>query len=261
MRTLLVTATLLLALAAGARGAEPSADARRDLAPRGVLRAAINFGNPVLAHRDPATRAVEGVSVDLARELGRRLGVTVTLVTYDSAGTVTDAAEADAWDICFLAVDPARARTIAFAEPYVTIEGTYLVRAEAPFRTLDDLDREGVRIAVGRGSAYDLFLGRTLRHATLVRAASSPAALALFAEQGLDAAAGVTQPLMAYAAAHPETRVIPGRFMTIAQAIGMPKGRAAGLAYLRAFVEDAKASGFVAAALATHGQEAAVASP
>ncbi|ACA16125.1 extracellular solute-binding protein family 3 [Methylobacterium sp. 4-46] len=250
-------------LAPGAPDLAPGAPdpARQDLAPGGVLRAAINFGNPVLARRDPATGAPEGVSVDLAREFGRRLGVPVVLVTYEGAGFVSDAATRDAWDICFLAVDPQRAQAIAFTAPYLLIEGTYLVRAESSLRTVEDADRDGVRIAVGRGSAYDLHLSRTLRRAQLVRAATSAEALALFAAQELDAAAGVAQPLKAYAAAHPGLRVIPGRFMAIAQAVGMRPGREAGLRRLRDLVEAAKAEGLVAAALRAHGQDATVAGP
>ncbi|WP_018262072.1 transporter substrate-binding domain-containing protein [Methylobacterium sp. WSM2598] len=249
-------------LAPGAPDLAPGAPdpARQDLAPGGVLRAAINFGNPVLARRDPATGAPEGVSVDLAREFGRRLGVPVVLVTYEGAGFVSDAATRDAWDICFLAVDPQRAQAIAFTAPYLLIEGTYLVRAESSLRTVEDADRDGVRIAVGRGSAYDLHLSRTLRRAQLVRAATSAEALALFAAQELDAA-GVAQPLKAYAAAHPGLRVIPGRFMAIAQAVGMRPGREAGLRRLRDLVEAAKAEGLVAAALRAHGQDATVAGP
>src|SRR5207249_4217608 len=135
----------------------------------GKVRAAINFGNAVLAQKDPATGEPRGVSVDLARELGRRLGVPVELVTFDAAGKVFEAIKAGAWDVAFLAIDPARAAEIAFTAPYVLIEGTYLVRRDSPLRAIDDVDRDGVRIAVGKGAAYDLYLTRTLKHAQLVR--------------------------------------------------------------------------------------------
>lgn len=232
------------------------------LAPTGRLRAAINFGNPVLAQKDAASGAPCGVSVDLARALGERLGVPVDLVTFDAAGKVFEALKADAWDLAFLAIDPVRAAEIAFTAPYVVIEGTYLVRAESPLRAVEDLDRDGVRIAVGRGAAYDLFLTRALKHAQLVRADTSPAAIERFLAEGLDAAAGVRQPLATAARAHPGLRVLDGRFTAIEQAMGLPRSRAAGLPALRAFIEEMKASGFVAAALARSGQgDAAVAPP
>jgi polar amino acid transport system substrate-binding protein len=229
-------------------------DAVSSLAPRGTLRAAINLGNPVLAQRDGAGGALRGVSVDLARELGRRLGVPIELVPYDAAGKVFDALQADAWDVAFLAIDPKRAVGVAFTRPYVLIEGTYLVPGASPLRTIEDVDRDRVRIAVGRGSAYDLFLTRALTRAALVRAETSAAALDLFLAGHLEVAAGVRQPLVAFARAHPGLRVMDGRFMSIEQAMGTPRGREAGARYLDAFVADAIAAGLVARALAASGQ-------
>lgn len=229
-------------------------DAVSDLAPRGKLRAAINFGNPVLAQKDPATGEPRGVSVDLARELGKRLGVPVELVTFDAAGKVFDALGAGAWDVAFLAIDPARSAGIDFTPPYVLIEGTYAVPSSSPLRTVEDVDREGVRVAVGRGSAYDLHLTRAMKRAKLVRAETSPAALELFLADRLEAAAGVRQTLVAFAKAHPNVRVMEGRFMAIEQAMGTPRGREAGSRYLRTFLAEALASGLVANGLARSGQ-------
>jgi polar amino acid transport system substrate-binding protein len=232
------------------------------LAPTGRLRATINFGNPVLAQRDPATGEPRGVSVDLARELGRRLGVPVDLVTFEAAGKAFAALQSGACDVGFLAVDPARAAELAFTAPYVLIEGTYIVPTTSPLREVEDVDREGVRIAAGKNAAYDLHLSRTLRHAKLVYAPTSHAALELFLSEGLDAAAGVRQPLLAFAKAHPELRVMEGRFMAIEQAIATPKDRPQAAEYLRGFIEELKASGFVAASLSKSGQgDAAVAPP
>jgi polar amino acid transport system substrate-binding protein len=231
-----------------------------ELAPGGRLRAAINFGNGVLVQRDPATGEPRGISPELARELGRRLGVPIELVTFDAAGKVFDALAAGAWDIAFLAIDPVRAAGIDFTAPYVVIEGTYLVPASSPLRSIADVDRDGVRVAVARGSAYDLYLTRALVHAALVRQPSGPEALAMFQRDRLEAAAGVKQSIVAYARAHPDLRVIDGRFMSIEQAMATPKGRAAGARYLRQFIEEMKASGFIARALVASGQaEAAVA--
>lgn len=241
---------------------DASTNAAKILAPTGRLRAAINFGNSVLAQKDPKTGEARGVSVDLARELGRRLGVPVDLVTYDAAGKVFDALKTDAWDVAFLAIDPVRANEIAFSPPYVVIEGAYLVPVASPLHTNDDVDRAGVRISVGRGSAYDLYLTRTIKYAQLVRVPTSPDAIDAFMHDKLEVAAGVKQPIAAFAATHPDVRVIPGRFMVIEQAVGIPKPHEAGAAYVRAFVEEMKASGFVAKALAASGQaDAAVAPP
>jgi polar amino acid transport system substrate-binding protein len=237
------------------------AGARSELAPTGKLRAAINFGNPVLAQKDPASGEPRGVSVDLARELGRRLGVPVELVAYDAAGKVFDALKTGAWDIAFLAIDPARATEIAFTAPYVVIEGTYLVPAASPLHTIEDVDRDGVRVAVGNKSAYDLYLSRTLTRAQLVRVPTSPEAINVFLKDKLEAAAGVKQPLLQFARSHPNVRVMDGRFMAIEQAMGTPKGREAGARYLREFIEEMKASGFVARGLEKSGQGDAAVAP
>ena len=245
--------------AAVAQTAPP--DVVKDLAPSGRLRAAINFGNPVLAQKDAATGDPRGVSVDLSRELARRLGVPVELVRYDAAGKVADAVRTGAWDIAFLAIDPVRANEIAFTAPYVLIEGTYLVRADSPLRTIDDVDRQGVRVVVGNKSAYDLHLARTLKHAELVRAPTSQAVIEVFSNGRFEVAAGVKQQVQHFAASRPELRVMEGRFMTIEQAMATPKGREAGFTYLRAFVEEMKRTGFVAEALARSDQKGAAVAP
>ncbi|MCJ2019747.1 MULTISPECIES: ABC transporter substrate-binding protein [unclassified Methylobacterium] len=230
-----------------------------DLAPTGTLRAAINLGNPVLAQAGPNGPA--GVSVDLARALAARLGVKVAFVTFPGAGAVSGSAGSGTWDICFLAIDPKRAEGIAFTTPYVLIAGSYLVPDSSPIRTLEAVDRDGVRISVGRGSAYDLFLSRSLKHATLVRAPTSAEAVTAFAQDGLEVAAGVEQPLAAYAAAHPEVRLLPGHFMEIPQAMGLPVGRPAGAAYLADFLAWAKRDGLVRRGLEASGQDPGLAAP
>jgi polar amino acid transport system substrate-binding protein len=257
--TILVFAGALLSTCATVVTVPP--EIRSELAPTGTLRAAINFGNPVLAQKDPATGEPRGVSVDLARELGRRLNVPVELVTYDAAGKVFDALKSGAWDIAFLAIDPARASEISFTAPYVIIEGTYMVPADSPLRTIGDVDRDGVRVAVGNKSAYDLYLTRTLKRAQIVRAPSSPAAIEIFLTDKLEAAAGVKQPLLQFAKTNPKMRVMDGRFMVIEQAMGTPKGRETGARYLREFVEEMKASGFVATRLEKSGQADATVAP
>jgi polar amino acid transport system substrate-binding protein len=234
----------------------------KELAPSGTLRAAINFGNTVLAQKDPAGGVPRGVSGELARELAKRLGTPIEYVTFDAAGKVFEALKAGAWDIAFMAIDPVRSEGVEFTGPYVVIEGAYAVPANSALQTNEDVDREGVRIAVARGSAYDLYLTRAIKKATLVREPSGPEAMAMFRRDKLEVAAGVKQPIVAFAKEHPEFRVIPGRFMVIEQAMGTPKGRDAGVRYLREFVEEMKASDFVANALKASNQpDAAVAPP
>jgi polar amino acid transport system substrate-binding protein len=257
--TILVFAGALLSTCATVVTVPP--EIRSELAPTGTLRAAINFGNPVLAQKDPVTGEPRGVSVDLARELGLRLNVPVELVTYDAAGKVFDALKTGAWDIAFLAIDPARASEISFTAPYVIIEGTYMVPADSPLRTIGDVDRDGVRVTVGNKSAYDLYLTRTLKRAQIVRAPTSPAAIEIFLTDKLEAAAGVKQPLLQFAKTNPKMRVMDGRFMVIEQAMGTPKGREAGARYLREFVEEMKTSGFVARGLEKSGQADATVAP
>jgi polar amino acid transport system substrate-binding protein len=258
-----IQTTLLAAALAGGLSATAKADVLKDLAPGGKLRAAINFGNSVLAQKDPATGEPKGITPDLARELGRRLGVPVEFATYEAAGKVFDAVKTGAWDIAFVAIEPVRAAEIEFSAAYVIIEGTYMVPKDSALKTIADVDKPGVRIAVGLKSAYDLYLTRTIKNATIVRATAGGgrAMIDMFLNDKLEVAAGVRQPLVAYAKDHPDMRVMDGHFMEIQQAMGTPKGRTAGAEYLRAFVEDVKASGFVAEALKRSGQSAAVAPP
>lgn len=224
-----------------------------DLAPEGVLRAAINFGNPVLAQQGQGG-SPQGVSVALAKALAQELNVRLEMVTFDAAGKVFAALEENVWNVAFLAIEPVREAQIAFSEPYVIIEGTYLVAAESTYQHVQDLDQSGLKIAVGKGAAYDLFLSRTLKHAQLERAATSAGAVDLYIEQSLDAAAGVRQPLEGVSASNPAYRVLDGAFTSIRQAMAVPRAREAGAAYVRDFVERKKAEGFVRAVLNDNGQ-------
>jgi polar amino acid transport system substrate-binding protein len=224
-----------------------------DLAPTGKLRVGINYGNPVLAKRDPSTGDLSGVAVDLARELGKRVSVRVELVPFESAGKMFDAVKAGAWDVAFLAIDPGRADQIDFTAPYIEIEGTYLLPAGSPFYAIADVDRAGVRIGISSGSAYDLFLTRSIQHAELVRASDPNGAFQLILEGKVDVVAGVRQHLIANLKKLPGSRVLDGRFMAIQQALGIIKGRSAGAKYLRDFIEEVKASGLVAQAIEKAG--------
>lgn len=235
---------------------------RAQLAPTGTLRAAINLGNPILAGRDPATGRVCGVSVDLACELARRLDVGIELIVVDAAGKSVEAVTQQRADVGFFAIDPVRGAEIAFTGPYVLIEGCYLVRVGSPLQDNEEVDRAGTRVAVGSGSAYDLYLTRALRHATMARAPTSPAVVDYFIEHALEVAAGVRQQLEADARRIGGLRLLPGRFMVIRQAMGLPKCRDAAAAdLLGRYVEEMKASGFVARALARHRIEGASVAP
>jgi polar amino acid transport system substrate-binding protein len=236
---------------------KPAPEVIRQFTPHGPLRAAINLGNSVLVQKDQATGDLQGVTPALARELSRRLGTSLELIEYCGAGKVADAAGQDAWDICFLAIDPARAAQIDFTAPYVVIEGTYVVPDSSPLREIADVDRAGVRIAIGEKSAYDLYLTRTLKKAELVRAVGTSGAFDIFVRNGYEAIAGVRQPLAKLVATHKGFRMMSGRFTDIRQAMGVPKGRDDAVRYLRAFIEEMKACGFVTRALAESGQEEA----
>ncbi|GAB3475128.1 ABC transporter substrate-binding protein [Polaromonas eurypsychrophila] len=249
---------LVATLAACATSSPPPV---AELAPTGKLRAAINFGNPILALRN-ADGTPRGVSVDLANELGRRIGVPVELVTFTSAGVSVDAVTKGQVDIGFVAIDPVRGAGMYQTAPYVVIEGAYLVKNASPITRNEDVDKPGVRIVVGNASAYDLYLTRELKNAKLVKAPTSPAVTDVFLAQNVEVAAGVKQQLEADAKRVGGVRLLPGRFMVINQAMGLPKGRDAAARYVESFIEEMKASGFVAEALARHKIEgAAVAGP
>lgn len=224
------------------------------LAPSGTLRAAINVGNPILAAVEKTTGAPRGVSVDIARELARRLGAPLECVVVAAAAKSVETVTTGQADVGFFAIDPVRGAGIAFTEPYVLIEGCYLVRQGSPIRENSQVDAPHTRIAAGAGSAYDLFLTRELAHATIVRVPTSPAVVDAFVEQGLEVAAGVKQQLEADATRHGGLRLIQEPFMVIRQAMGVARARGDSAAqYLRAFVDDLRASGFVREALARHG--------
>jgi polar amino acid transport system substrate-binding protein len=234
---------------------------RAQFAPSGVLRAGINLGNPVIAQAGADGSEPQGVGPALARELAKRLGTPISFTTYDTAGKLADAVKAGAWDVAFLAIDPERAADIDFTDAYVHIEGTYMVVASSPLKSIGDVDRAGVRVAVGLKTAYDLYLSRAMKNAQLVRSPTSKTAIVQFLAEKLDAVAGVKQPLMAMAAKTPGLRVMDGNFMVIRQASGVPRGRTLARDYLAAFIEEAKRSGLVADALKASGVEASVAPP
>ena len=261
VRALLAAAALALAATSPASAqVMPSAEAVKSLAPQGRLRVAINLGNPVLAQRDPATGALGGASVTIANELGKRLNVPVDVTVFDAAGKVFEAITKGDLDVAFMAVEPERAALIDFSQPYVLIEGAFLVRADGPFRAAADVDRPGVKISVGRGAAYDLYLTRTIKHAELVRVDTSQAAIATFLRGDSTVAAGVRQAAEATALTNPGLRVTDS-FQRIEQAVATPRGRDAGARFIRDLLEELKASGVLRRALDDSGQTGAAIAP
>jgi polar amino acid transport system substrate-binding protein len=273
MRSLLAAATIVLAASAAfAQSTSPekgtavspvTPEIVKAFAPTGKLRAAINQGNSVLVQKQADGSEPKGITIMLAKELGKRLGVPVELVLFNAAGEVFAALKEGKWDIAFLAIEPVRAAEIDFTAPYVIIEGAYMVAKDSPLQTPADVDKNGIRIAVGKGSAYDLYLTRTIKNAEIVRASTGGgrASIDLFLKDKLEVAAGVRQPIAEYAKTNPNVRVMPERFMAIEQAMGMPKGRGAAVPYLKSFVEEMKASGFAANALKVTNQPDAQVAP
>jgi polar amino acid transport system substrate-binding protein len=229
------------------------ASVRHELAATGTLRAAINYGNFILATRDRATGESRGVAIDLANEIARRLGVPLAIVAYDLVSVMVEAAPTNAWDIAFLGSDPLREHLISFTSAYLEIEATYLVPAGSPLRSADDVDQPGRRVSAPAKANYELYLRRNLERAELVSAESTDAAITLLKAGKVDALAGLKQALIGLTDTMPGYRMVDGRFMAVQQSIGVPKGRDAALGFLRQVVEDVKRSGLVARAIERTG--------
>ena len=248
-------------LASGAMPPDMTAAVRADLAPTGKLRAAINYGNFILATKDAATGQSRGAAVDLTQEIAGRLGVPVEIVAYDSVAVMGDAAPSGVWDIAFLGSDPAREKIMSFTAAYLEIEATYLVPGPSTLRTAADVDRDGIRVAAPARANYELFLSRNLKRAQLVSTAGSEAAFELLATGKVDALGGLTQALLGLAPKLSGSRLLEGRFMGVQQSIAVPKGKDAGLGFLRGVVEDAKRSGLVARAIERTGAKGVSVAP
>ena len=249
-----------LAVACATASTAPSPEARAALAPGGTLRVALNLGNPVLVKQAPD--GAIGIAPDLGRALADRLGASFVPVVYPDAGALVAGARAGAWDVAFAAIDPARTDVLAFTAPYMEVSITYLVPARSPIRTVKDADGQGVRIAVGTGNAADLFLARSLRHARLVRVPDTlDAATEVMRAGHAEAYAGNYERLVALAERLGDSRVLDDRFHAVEHAIALPRSREAGLAHVRAFVEEMKASGAVERAIARHALRGVTVAP
>ncbi len=237
-------------------------DIIKQFTPTGKLRASINLGNPILANKDPQSGLPFGVSIDLANNFAKLLGVEIELVVFDSAGKSVEAVTAHQADIGFFAVDPLRGEGITFTAPYVLIEGAYLVKDNSHVKENGEVDDAKMKVVVGKGSAYDLFLTRELKNAQIVRAPTSPTVVDVFVNEGHDVAAGVRQQLESDMIKFPGLRLLPGRFMVIAQAMGLPKSYGSDASeLLKEYVEEMKSSGFVAKSLERHGIQGASVAP
>lgn len=228
-------------------------DVISQLAPTGVLRAGINMANKLLVTGETAAGDPDGVGPEFARNIAERLGVDVVYVPFPRPGDLADAVDDNVWDIGLIGAEPSRAEKIEFSAAYVEIEATYLVPEGSPLKAIEDVDAEGVRIAVSGRSAYDLYLSRSLEHAELHRAAGLPGALKLFLDEKLEALAGLRPALNDDIAKVPGGRILDGRFTAVQQAVGTQKANAAASAFLASFVEESKANGLVASLIEKHG--------
>ena len=229
-------------------------------APTGTLRVGINLGNPILAGEDPVTHELQGVTIDIAREIGKRAGLASELIPFKTAGNTVDAIKTGNIDLVFVAIDPIRGADISYTPPYIQIEGAYMVKVSSPIKSNEQVDTAGNEIVVGKGSAYDLFLTREIKNASLLRAASSQAVVDDFMSGKGNVAAGVKQQLESDAKRYTGLRMLPGRFMVINQAIGIPKARPQyeiTTAYLSEIIAQLKQSGFIAQAMQRHHIEGA----
>ncbi|HEY6966438.1 MAG TPA: transporter substrate-binding domain-containing protein [Burkholderiales bacterium] len=252
MLSSLVAGIAVLAMA-GCMTSPPVSDAaRKELAPTGKLRAGMNYGNTLYTQRNAATGELSGVSVDIMRELAARLGVPLEQAVYATPGEVADAVDGNAWDVAILAIEQARAERIAFSPPMSEIEATYVVHRDSPLKNAAQVDAAGVRIAAPNKAGYELYLTRTLKSATLVRTKSFGESIEFFRARRVDAVAALKPNLIESMAKMPDGRMLEGKFMTVNHGLGTPRARSAGAAYLKAFVEDMNASGFIARSIERH---------
>lgn len=226
---------------------------RSEIAPTGTLRVGLNMSNFLLTRTDAETGKPAGVAHDLALELARRLDLPASMHRYPNPGAVSDAATKNEWDVCFLAAEPQRANKIDFSAAYVEIDATYLVPPGSPLRFAEDVDREGIRIIAPNRAAYELYLTRTLEHASLTREPGADASFERFVDDGFDALAGLRPRLNSDHAKLPGSRILAGRFTAVQQAAGVPKGRPAAAKYVRDFIEDVRKSGLVALMIERNG--------
>ncbi len=256
-----VASGVVFVLTCSAMATEITPAVRSELAPSGKLRVGLNHGNFLLVTQGSSATDPRGVAPDVARELGRKVGVPVEFIKFDTAGKLGDGVKSGAWDVAFLGAEPQRAAEIAFTAAYLEIPSTYLVPAGSTIRSVAEVDREGVRIAVAEQSAYGLYLARTIQHAKLVLTQGLDSSFDIFVSQKLEALAGLKPRLLTDVQKLPGARILDGQFTAVQQAIGTPKSREASARFLRAFVEEVKASGLVAEAITRNGAQGVSVAP
>lgn len=262
--TLLCTVFLAVTATHAAAQAPSTGEVAKELAPNGALRVAIAMGpspSAFWSNRDPATGAPRGVTVDLANALARKLGVPLQLVPYPSSGALIDAIAAGAWDVTFVPADVERARLLDFTAPYYLYEIIYLVRAGSPVRAVSQIDRPGVRIAAIANSTTLHHAARALTKATLVPLATEGELFEEIRAGRVDAVAVGRRAAGVFAPKLPGSRILNGGRDTAGIAAAVPKNHPVALAYLRDFIEEAKASGAVQKALDAAGVKAGVIAP
>ena len=252
---------VLFVLTSGAMATEITQAVRSEIAPSGKLRVGLNHGNFLLVTPGSSANDPRGVAPDVARELGRRVGVPIEFIKFETAGKLGDGVKTGAWDVAFLGAEPQRAAEIAFTAAYLEIPSTYLVPAGSPIRSVAEVDREGVRIAVAEQSAYGLYLARTIKHAKLITTQGLDSSFDVFVSQKLEALAGLKPRLLTDVQKLPGARILDGQFTAVQQAIGTAKNREASARFLRTFVEDVKASGIVAEAISRNGAQGVSVAP
>jgi polar amino acid transport system substrate-binding protein len=224
---------------------------RDELAPKGKLRAGMNLQNNLFTVKD-AAGDLQGVAVDVMQELGRRLGMPVQYVMYETPGKVADDAPNGNWDVAVLAIEQTRAKVVAFSPAMTAIEATYLVPAASRFTTVADVDSPGTRIALNDKAGYEGHLVRTLKHAQLVRGKNTADTFAVFNAQKLDAIAALRPMLLENQGKVPGSRLLEGSFMTVNHGVAVPQGRAAAADWVREQIEDLNRSGFIARSIERH---------
>jgi polar amino acid transport system substrate-binding protein len=248
MKLLTTAAALIAVLFAGTAAWADEAAARKELTPTGKLRVAIAVGpapSGIYALKDEATSGYRGVTIDLSAALAKKLGAEIDYVVYLGSGEIQAAAAKDAWDVSFMPVDEERKKFVDFGTPYHLLQSTYLVSPGSTIQTVAEADKAGIRIAGVKDTATFRASNKASPNATHIALAGVDAAIELMRDGKADAIALGRASLGGVAAKLPGARILDGGFLNSTTAVAVTKGKPEALAYVSAFVEEAKASGLV----------------